>query len=89
MKYFDPPLASPSASVPASPNPFAAAAGDVGEGLGWDGADVDDGCWAYEGVVLPGGKIVLGRWWSPLDEAGEREWMGPFIFWNVRGGEDE
>lgn len=89
MKYFDPPLASPSSSVPASPNPFAAAAGDVGEGLGWDGAEVDDGCWAYEGVVLPGGKIVLGRWWSPLDEAGEREWMGPFIFWNVRGEENE
>lgn len=21
--------------------------------------------WAYEGVLLPGGKIMLGRWWCP------------------------
>lgn len=24
--------------------------------------------WAYEGVVLPGGQVVVGRWWRP-DEA--------------------
>jgi hypothetical protein len=23
----------------------------------------EDNLWAYEGVVLPGGKIILGRWW--------------------------
>lgn len=23
----------------------------------------DDNLWAYEGVVLPGGKIIVGRWW--------------------------
>ncbi|KAA6410876.1 MAG: hypothetical protein FRX48_05186 [Lasallia pustulata] len=84
MKYFDPPAASPSSSAPSSPNPFAgASADDLGAGVGWHGAEVDDGCWAYEGVVLPGGKVVLGRWWSPLDPTGEREWAGPFIFWNV------
>lgn len=22
-----------------------------------------DNLWAYEGVVLPGGRIMLGRWW--------------------------
>lgn len=22
-----------------------------------------DNLWAYEGVVLPGGRIILGRWW--------------------------
>lgn len=26
--------------------------------------DVDsDNLWAYEGVVLPGGRIIIGRWW--------------------------
>lgn len=24
--------------------------------------------WAYEGVVLPGGRIILGRWWYASDE---------------------
>jgi hypothetical protein len=24
---------------------------------------MDDNLWAYEGVVLPGGRIILGRWW--------------------------
>ena len=80
-------------------------------------------CWSFEGVVLPGGKIIvgkstqipctssqfrhihlirtLGRWWRPEDEliefvcrhkydgdedkrrASERQWTGPFIFWNT------
>ncbi|KAL5120293.1 hypothetical protein ACEQ8H_001851 [Pleosporales sp. CAS-2024a] len=25
--------------------------------------DEQDNLWAYEGVVLPGGRIILGRWW--------------------------
>lgn len=33
--------------------------------------DVDqveqDNLWAYEGVVLPGGRIILGRWWYASD----------------------
>lgn len=45
--------------------------------------DVNDECWAYEGVVLPGGKIMLGRWWSPTQDADELLCMGPFIFWEV------
>jgi hypothetical protein len=24
---------------------------------------LDDDLWAYEGVVLPGGRTMLGRWW--------------------------
>lgn len=28
----------------------------------FDQADQDN-LWAYEGVVLPGGRIILGRWW--------------------------
>ncbi|KAH0397274.1 hypothetical protein KCU89_g8447, partial [Aureobasidium melanogenum] len=37
--------------------------------------------WAYEGVVLPGGMVMLGRWWHPSDDGDE--YSGPFIFWNV------
>jgi hypothetical protein len=40
-----------------------------------------DSLWAYEGVVLPGGLVMLGRWWHPSGE--EAEYSGPFIFWNV------
>lgn len=30
--------------------------------------DVDsDNLWAYEGVVLPGGRIIVGRWWFASD----------------------
>ncbi|KAF2448013.1 hypothetical protein P171DRAFT_482705 [Karstenula rhodostoma CBS 690.94] len=46
-----------------------------------------DNLWAYEGVVLPGGKIILGRWWfaSSDDEVVDldNEYGGPFIFWAV------
>jgi hypothetical protein len=24
---------------------------------------LDDDLWAYEGVVLPGGRMMFGRWW--------------------------
>lgn len=27
-----------------------------------------DNLWAYEGVVLPGGRIILGRWWYASGE---------------------
>ncbi|QRD86105.1 sugar and other transporter-domain-containing protein [Aspergillus flavus] len=33
----------------------------------------------YEGVILPGGKIMLGQWVDMIDTT-ER---GPFIFWNL------
>jgi hypothetical protein len=29
---------------------------------------LDDDLWAYEGVVLPGGRIMLGRWWFANEE---------------------
>ena len=44
---------------------------------------VDDECWCYEGVILPGGKVILGRWWHPLEEGDDFVATGPFIFWNV------
>ena len=34
--------------------------------------------WAYEGVVVPGGQIILGRWWSPFrNEAPGDSYCGP------------
>jgi len=44
-----------------------------------------DALWAYEGVVLPGGQMMLGRWWSPNDGTGENMYSGPFILWCVDG----
>jgi hypothetical protein len=34
--------------------------------IGQVGPDSDN-LWAYEGVVLPGGRIILGRWWYASD----------------------
>ncbi|KAI9748852.1 MAG: hypothetical protein M1835_007090 [Candelina submexicana] len=44
--------------------------------------------WAYEGVVLPGSQIILGRWWHPQpDPANDGSaYSGPFLFW---AAEDE
>lgn len=52
---------------------------------------VDERCWAYEGVVLPGRMIMLGRWWSPTDQTGEMLETGPWILWKTsdRGDWDE
>ncbi|KAF2161817.1 hypothetical protein M409DRAFT_27873 [Zasmidium cellare ATCC 36951] len=44
-----------------------------------DDVDYSRGLWAYEGVVLPGGKIIVGRWWDPEDGS----YSGPFILWCV------
>lgn len=42
--------------------------------------------WGYEGCVLPGGRIIVGRWWhltpgfepEPIDR-----YSGPFVWWNI------
>lgn len=41
--------------------------------------------WAYEGCVLPGNRIIVGRWWwIRNDETADDDVpSGPFIFWNV------
>ena len=44
---------------------------------------VDEDCWCYQGAILPGGRIILGRWWHPLEEGDAITATGPFIFWNV------
>ena len=38
----------------------------------------EDNLWAYEGVVLPGGRIILGRWWF-ASEQGHRNVSGPMV----------
>lgn len=43
---------------------------------------VDETCWAYEGVILPGGMIMLGHWWSPMAQYG-MSGTGPWIFWKT------
>lgn len=97
MKYFDP-LDNPGSMPPQTDSTWAPFQSPPSEGFiphvgaGYnagdkyqvdDDAEINPGCWAYEGVVLPGGKIMLGRWWSPMDDTGYKRCMGPFIFWNV------
>ena len=36
--------------------------------------------WLYEGCVLPGGHMMLGRWLQITPPSGE---SGPFLFWRV------
>lgn len=49
-----------------------------------DGSYEDEALWAYEGVVLPGGQLIVGRWWAPDDNVPqEKLYSGPFIFWNI------
>lgn len=39
----------------------------------------EDNLWAYEGVVLPGGKFILGRWWYASDEVNFNVWIPPSL----------
>lgn len=40
--------------------------------------------WAYEGCVLPGGRMIVGRWWDAMaDPDSPNINSGPFIWWNV------
>lgn len=48
---------------------------------------LDNPVWEYEGCVLPGGRIIVGRWHRAylngyIPDAIE-EISGPFMFWNV------
>jgi hypothetical protein len=57
-----------------------------------DTGEIDLTClWAYEGVILPGGKIIVGRWWQPEPQVSSlySQYSGPFILWNVDSSCDE
>ena len=48
-------------------------------------ANLDD-LWAHEGIVLPGGRIIVGRWWYASDDPGADTYgdnSGPFMLWAV------
>ena len=47
-----------------------------------DDMQVTENTWCYEGIVLPGGHMILGRWWSPVDDDEQRA-TGPFVYWCV------
>jgi hypothetical protein len=49
------------------------------------GAFDDDDIWVYEGIALPGNRIMLGRWSQPtIDQVLPDDYQcGPFILWNV------
>lgn len=50
-------------------------------GQKWEPRSWDNFNWAigYEGTILPGGRIILGRWRNMMPAEG---WdSGPFIFW--------
>ncbi|KAB8302162.1 hypothetical protein EYC80_005609 [Monilinia laxa] len=46
-------------------------------------------CWGYEGCVLPGGRIILGRWFDARSDSAVNVMSGPFVFWNVDESEAE
>ncbi|TAQ86739.1 hypothetical protein B7494_g4941 [Chlorociboria aeruginascens] len=42
--------------------------------------------WAYEGCVLPGNRVIVGRWWNAKGSTDRESQGGPFIWWNVENG---
>ena len=84
MKYFGSDNPKKRGSNP-SHNPFTPPADDEdNDDIEFDeDVGIDGSCWCYDGVVLPGGMIMVGRWWSPIDDSEDMECVGPFIFWNV------
>ena len=47
--------------------------------------------WGYEGCVLPGNEIMLGRWWriGAISDPEDPSYSGPFIFWRIEGTVEE
>ncbi|KAF7959187.1 hypothetical protein EAE96_002702 [Botrytis aclada] len=39
--------------------------------------------WGYEGCVLPGGRIIVGRWFDAKSRSSRDVMSGPFVFWNT------
>ncbi|TEY36652.1 hypothetical protein BOTCAL_0545g00040 [Botryotinia calthae] len=39
--------------------------------------------WGYEGCVLPGGRIIVGRWFDAQSRSSRDVMSGPFVFWNT------
>jgi len=39
----------------------------------------NDDLWAYEGVVLPGGRIIVGRWWFASEDPGTPSYVSDLL----------
>jgi hypothetical protein len=53
-----------------------------------DGSLDQNAFWAYEGVVLPGGNMIVGRWWAADPaKSPEDQYSGPFLLWNIDASE--
>jgi hypothetical protein len=50
---------------------------------GPDGSIDDSIVWAYEGIILPGDQIIVGRWWAPEGVPAGNDYSGPFLMWAV------
>jgi hypothetical protein len=50
-----------------------------------DGEYDPSSVWAYEGCVLPGNRVIIGRWWWIADDDTLEDNVpsGPFLLWNV------
>ena len=51
-----------------------------------DDLDYVDGenLWAYEGVVLPGGRIMVGRWWFASEDTDRNEVLASGEYYTMR-----
>ncbi|KAL9614851.1 MAG: hypothetical protein Q9167_000684 [Letrouitia subvulpina] len=58
--------------------------GSIAEGVDLKSVGDEDIEYIMQGVVLPGGKIILGRWWD-LTDLKNAVSSGPFMLWNVPG----
>ncbi|KAL9044121.1 MAG: hypothetical protein Q9214_002719 [Letrouitia sp. 1 TL-2023] len=59
--------------------------GSIAEGVDLRSVGYEDIDLIMQGVVLPGGKVILGRWWQYLTDLEDAACSGPFMLWNVPG----
>lgn len=46
--------------------------------------NTDDPLYGFEGIVVPGGQMIIGRWWAVGNGfASDIRYGGPFLAWNV------
>ncbi|KAI4214561.1 MAG: hypothetical protein LQ351_002978 [Letrouitia transgressa] len=64
---------------------LAANHGRIAEGVDLRSLANEDVSYIMQGVVLPGGKVILGQWWEHSTNLREAASSGPFMLWNVPG----
>ena len=48
---------------------------------GPNGEADENALWLYEGIVMPGGQMMVGRWWCEQGLSIVGQYSGPFIMW--------